>query len=312
MDKIFDTPILFIVFNRPGNTKIVFDEIKKIKPSKLYIAADGPRENNSNDKINCLEVRNIVERQIDWDCEVKKLFRDENLGCKNGVSSAITWFFENEEYGIILEDDCLPDISFFRFCKELLEYYLNDNRIMMISGDNFQTNNKLDKDSYCFVRYSYIWGWATWRRAWKYYDVNISKFPEFKRQAERNNVFLSNDEKEYWLNIFQSVYEGKIDTWDYQWCFTLFSQNGLSIIPNVNLVSNIGFAQAGTHTLSANNPMANLKTFGIGEIVHPGLFTVNYDSDDFTFKQILKANYKKTILVKIFNKIKSFMKKILK
>lgn len=311
LEKNFRTPILFLIFNRPDTTIAVFNEIKKIKPTKLYIAADGPRQDNANDKINCLEARNIIENQIDWDCQVKKLFRNENLGCKIAVSSAVNWFFENEEEGIIIEDDCLPGVSFFEFCRELLEYYRNDNRIMMISGDNFQSNNKLDKNSYSFVRYSYIWGWATWRRAWKYYDVNISKFPAFKDNTERKNVFQTRDEKEYWLSIFQNVYEGKIDTWDYQWSYALFWQNGISIIPNVNLVSNIGFGQSGTHTSLTNNPLANLKTFEIGKIVHPRLLIVNYDSDEFTFNQILKSKNKKTFVAKIFNKIKSFKKKLL-
>ena len=270
------TPVLFIIFNRPDTTQLVFNEIKKAKPSKLYIAADGPRPNREDEAEKCQQSRNII-KQIDWDCEIHTLFRNQNLGCKVAVSSAIDWFFENVEEGIILEDDCLPDQSFFYFCQELLEKYRDDKRIMMISGDNFQDGIKRGDGSYYFSRIAHIWGWATWKRAWNLYDVQMKSFKSFLENGEINNIFDNKYVKAYWLKYFQNTYEGKIDTWDYQWGYTLLSQNGLSIMPNVNLISNIGFRK------DENNKYANMKTFCIDKIVHPNFILVNKEADDYTF-----------------------------
>jgi hypothetical protein len=244
----FQTPILFIIFNRPDTAIQVFGEIKKIKPSKLYVVADGPRANKEGEKEKCEETRKIIDL-VDWECEVFRNFSDINLGCKKRVSSGIDWFFENVEQGIILEDDCLPDQSFFRFCEELLDKYKNDERIGMISGDNFQFGRVKNEASYYFSRYSHIWGWATWRRAWQKYDVNISSWPQIKKDKILNKVFNNRRDVYYWSAIFNDVYNNKIDTWDYQWSFTCFVNNYLSAMPSVNLISNIGFNQGeATHT----------------------------------------------------------------
>jgi hypothetical protein len=265
MSQNFKTPILFIIFNRPNTTIRVFNEIKKIKPSKLYVVADGPRLDRNGEKEKCEETRKIID-QIDWECEVHKNFSDINLGCKKRVSSGIDWFFENVEQGIILEDDCLPDLSFFRFCEEMLEKYKNDERIGMISGDNFQFGKVKNEYSYYFSRYSHIWGWATWRRAWGKYDVNISSWPQVKKGGRLKKVF--NDWKDifYWSSIFDDVYNNKIDTWDYQWSFTCFINDYLSIMPSKNLISNIGFGKGlSTHTKRVSK-FSNMET---SEMVFP-------------------------------------------
>ncbi|MDD5109201.1 MAG: glycosyltransferase family 2 protein [Candidatus Omnitrophica bacterium] len=253
----FDIPVLLLIFNRPDTTFKVFEQIKKCKPSKLFISADGPREGVAKDKEKCDQARKIIE-QIDWDCETKTFFRERNSGCRTALSSAVNWFFENVEEGIILEDDCLPDFTFFRFCKELLEYYRNDKRITMISGSNFQFGRKFTEYSYYFSRYTIIWGWASWRRAWKYYDVDMKLWPEVSEKRLLLNILEDRKEVSYWSNIFEKVYQRKIDTWDYQWLFACWLQNGIAIVPDVNLVSNIGFGSSGTHTM-AKSIVANLE-----------------------------------------------------
>lgn len=182
MTKSFNVPILFIIFNRPETTKAVFHEIRKNQPFQLFVAADGPRREIFEDIENCRKVREIIQL-IDWECNVQTLFRDENLGCKIAVSSAIDWFFSQVDEGIILEDDCLPDQSFFPFCQELLEKYRYDAKIMMIGGSNFQFNKNKFEYSYYFSRYFHIWGWASWKRAWQFYDVEMKAWPEIDRKS---------------------------------------------------------------------------------------------------------------------------------
>lgn len=259
METNLKTPILFIIFNRPEVTLQVFNEIRKIKPSKLYVVADGPRQNLPEEKARCEETRKIID-SVDWQCEIHKNYSDINLGCKKRVSSGIDWFFENEEQGIILEDDCLPNQSFFKFCKEMLNKYKDDERIGMISGDNFQFGKVKNEYSYYFSKYSHIWGWATWRRAWKKYDVNISNWPQVKKEKLLNKVFNNKRDTYYWSSIFDDVYNNKIDTWDYQWSYTCFINNYLSVMPAHNLISNIGFSvKDSTHTKRLNK-FSGMKT----------------------------------------------------
>jgi len=304
MEKFLKTPILFIIFNRPDTTQKVFDEIKKVKPLKIFIAADGPRNDKKNDAKNCQETRKIIN-QINWDCEIFTLLREQNLGCKIAVSSAISWFFQHIEKGIILEDDCLPDQSFFWYCQQLLEKYIHDERIMMISGDNFQDGIKRGEQSYYFSRLSHIWGWATWRRAWKYYDVHMKNFPEFHTQNQIKHIFDDQFAQQYWVIIFKNVYNNKIDTWDYQWTYTVFSQNGLSIMPNCNLISNIGFGQKATHVKEKSNKCANMKRYKLKILSHPAFILPDKNADNYTFKHHYgitqpKLKPSKKIIQKIF------------
>ncbi|HNR86816.1 MAG TPA: hypothetical protein PKM65_00580 [Spirochaetota bacterium] len=274
------TPILFIIFNRPETTRLVFERIRQAKPTRLFVSADGPRSSVPDEAERCREARAIVER-IDWDCEVKTFFKDSNCGCRVMVSSAITWFFDNVEEGIILEDDCLPDMSFFPFCAELLERYRNDNRIYMISGNNFQFGVKRGTGSYYFSKTNHIWGWASWRRAWRQYDVTLASFPEFKRNNIIQNIFVKKKEQRQWMRNFQLVYNGKLNTWDHQWAYAILTNNGMSIMPNVNLVSNIGFATGATHTTAGGNIFADMKTEPIGEIIHPPFTVPDLEADNY-------------------------------
>jgi hypothetical protein len=287
MPDNFITPILFIIFNRPDTTIRVFNEIKKIKPTKLYIVSDGPRLNKIGEKEKCEETRKIIDL-IDWQCQVFKNYSDINLGCQKRVSSGIDWFFKNEEQGIIIEDDCLPNNSFFRFCEEMLEKYKDNERIGMISGDNFQFGKVKNEYDYYFSKYSHIWGWATWRRAWEKYDVNLTNWPEIRKNNGLRKVFVSKKDIYYWSSIFNDVYNGKIDTWDYQWSFTCFLNNYLSIMPTKNLISNIGFGQTGSTHTKRINKFSNMENFElIFPLKEPKYVIVNIESD----KIVRENNY---------------------
>ncbi|WP_149207915.1 nucleotide-diphospho-sugar transferase [Flavobacterium johnsoniae] len=286
------SPVLFLIFNRPDVTEQVFEQIKKMQPEKLYVAADGPRKDKSNEEELCNETRSIINK-IDWNCEVKTLFRDENLGCKYAVSSAINWFFENEEEGIILEDDCLPSDDFFIFCDAMLEKYRYDTRIRHIGGSNLQMGQKHGQDSYYFSNLTHVWGWASWRRAWKDYDVELSKYKDIDAESSFKLIFSDPIIVDSWKYIFNKMLRNGIDTWDYQWTITNFFNNSLSIIPNVNLISNIGFGVNATHTMDVNDTFSNLKTEKLGEITHPILVLASKNADFFTLSREFNVERKR-------------------
>ena len=283
MHKRLTIPVLFLIFNRPDTTQPVFNEIREAKPTKLFVAADGPRDNKKGEKEECEKTRKIIE-QVDWDCELYKLYRDKNLGCKIAVSSAIDWFFENVEEGIILEDDCLPHPSFFRFCQELLEKYKGDERVFVISGDNFLFGRKRTNYSYYFSRYNHCWGWATWKRTWSYYDGEIKIWPEIKMENWLKDILGNLHATRYWTNIFQRVYENRIDSWAYPWTFSCWIQNGATIIPRVNLVSNIGFGPQSSHTKHRSR-FTNMTVRAMDfPLRHPPFLVRDTKADDFVQK----------------------------
>jgi len=247
-----NTAVLFLVFNRPDVTAQVFEAIRQAKPPRLYVAADGPRTDRPGEADRCEEVRRISTR-VDWPCEVKTLFRETNLGCKLGVSEGINWFFENEEEGIILEDDCLPAQSFFWFCEELLQRYRNDTRVWQISGTVFFKDSITPGDAdYFFSRYGPIWGWASWRRAWQYYDPDLKNWPEMSLADVMDNVYPHKGEISAKFNLGKRLAIGELDTWDYQWGFAKNYNNALTIIPKRNQIINIGFGAEATHTFSVD------------------------------------------------------------
>lgn len=290
-DMRLKVPVLFLIFNRPDTTRRVFEAIRQAKPVRLFVAADGPREDRQGEAEKCAQVRSIIEN-VDWDCEVVTLFREKNLGCRKAVSSAIDWFFEKTEEGIILEDDCLPSQSFFMYCQELLEYYRNDTRIMQISGSNFFKSDI--EESYFFSKYGPIWGWATWKRAWKYYDVTMRFWPEIKLKKMHYDFCFDEDEVKAREDIFDSVYNGAIDTWDYQWVFAKLVNNGLSITPIENLISNIGFSEDATHTTSKGDKRENLERKElVFPLVHPPFMLKNYEMDRKHFETFLKKSVSK-------------------
>lgn len=313
-NSFFETPILFLIFNRPETTRTVFETIRGSRPAYLYIAADGPRAQKTGEKEVCADLRNEILAKIDWPCEVKTLFREKNLGCKLAVSSALDWFFENVEEGIILEDDCLPDRSFFQFCQELLEKYRTDDRIAMISGNHFG-NDKLGSADYYFTKIPHIWGWATWRRTWNDYDLGMSKYPAFKENGEIKNIWLDKKVQNYWVDIFGEVYDDKIDTWDYQLTFSVFLNKKLCVCPNVNLVSNIGFGKDFTNTVIIDKRVTNISLEKINfPLVHPK--QVEYsEKNDYLINKFQLKNYRLKKFLKylgIFDFIKSAYIKLLK
>ncbi|HSW64341.1 MAG TPA: hypothetical protein VLH56_13695 [Dissulfurispiraceae bacterium] len=279
----FQTPVAFIIFNRPDTTERVFKEIARARPPKLLVVGDGARVNRPGEAEKVAAARAIIQR-VDWDCEVLTNFSEVNLGCKRRVSSGIDWVFEQVEEAIILEDDCLPDPTFFRFCQEMLERYRHDQRIGMISGDNFQFGNRRNDDSYYFSKYTHIWGWASWRDRWAgSYDVTMAKWPRIRDEGWLADMVGTPREATYWQKIFERVHRGEIDTWDYQWCFANWVEGRISVMPAVNLISNIGFNRSdATHT-GGESELANLDRVPMSfPLAHPPGVFKNIQADRFS------------------------------
>jgi hypothetical protein len=276
----FNTPVLFLVFNRPDTTQKVFDVIREIQPKYLFIAADGHRKNKPDDIQKCKETRTIVD-QIDWKCELKTLFRDENLGCGKAVSSAITWFFNNVEEGIILEDDCLPNLSFFHYCEELLERYRENDEIMTIAGNNLYDGVVPSNVSYYFSAIPRIWGWATWKNSWQKYVFDANEISKKQFKLALNYRFQNSKIKRLWHWRFYLIRKHQIDTWDFQLCFSVLINKGLSIVPCKNMISNIGFNENATHTFKSNSKISNVPTFDIGTLIHPSKINQCIEADEY-------------------------------
>ena len=303
--QAFNTPILFLVFNRPELTIRVFEIIRKIKPTKLFIAADGPRLDTEGDIEKCKAVR-IIVTQVDWDCDLITLFRGENLGCGKAVSQAISWFFEQVEEGIILEDDCLPSGSFFIFCQKMLGQFRANEKIMHIGGSNFQNGIKRGVDDIYFSKIPHIWGWATWRESWNNYEFSLKNYSceDVKRVV---NLNIQKDEIfDYWVSVYCQMINKPIDTWDYQWHFAIWRNNGISIIPQKNLISNIGFGSCATHTVDVNSFVANIERHEFQIKSNPKFVKIHDGADIFTYKNIYNIHFKKNFIERMYlrNKFK--------
>ncbi len=301
-------PILFILFNRLGTAQKVFAEIKKYQPAVLYISADGYRADKKGEEEVCRFVREWVLNNIDWKCEVKTLFHEKNLGCGKAPSTAISWFFEQEEQGIILEDDCMPHQDFFLFCEQMLDYYKDNSHISIISGCNFDTSKIYStSDSYFYSVFPYTWGWATWKRNWENYDYSISEWKNIKQKKMLAHLFK---EKKYvlaWEKLFDTFSrEVPDDIWDYQFFFQCFKRKQLAVVPSVNLVTNIGVGNQATHTVNEDNPKMNIRTEAmISPLVHPTELKRNFRYDVF----LQELNYGVVEQVPVFKKIKRVIKK---
>lgn len=306
---MLNTPILFLVFNRPDTTKQVFSKIREVKPKQLFVAADGARGHKEDEQAKVEEVRKLVLENIDWNCEVKTLFRDKNLGCGKAVSEAITWFFDNVEQGIILEDDTLPDLSFFPFCEELLDRYKDDERVMMISGFN-ALGTYPSAASYIFSRIGAIWGWATWAKAWKHYDTNYGLWEKAKEQQVLANLFIKDaNQAEYRKRVLEKTFNKEIDTWDYFWTFARLTQSGMSIVSSLNLIQNIGFGEDATHTTARNTLLENVPVFTIEKnIKHPLFVFIDENFDNYIYYRTIGFTLKKPSIVdRLKRKIKSIL-----
>lgn len=298
--------VVFIVFNRPECTQKVFRRISAARPEQLLLIADGPRKSVSNDADRVALVRDIISR-VDWPCTVHRNFADQNLGCRARVSSGLDWAFSIVEEAIILEDDCLPDMSFFVFCRGMLDRFRHDERVMHIGGGNYQHGIRRTSSSYYFSKYPHVWGWATWRRAWKHYDLEMKQWPELRATGWLKLMCPREREHQFWTGIFDRAYDGKVDTWDYQWNFACWVNKGVSIVPALNLVENIGFGPEATHTMEMSAGIKSVETGALAEILrHPREIIVNKNADLYTFKtlfcppQSLYIHIHKTFLNRYF------------
>lgn len=308
------TAVAFIIFNRPDTTERVFAEIAKAKPPKLLVVGDGPRADRPGEAERVAAARAIIKR-VDWDCEVLTNCSEVNLGCKRRVSSGLNWVFEQVEEAIILEDDCLPDPTFFRFCQEMLVRYRHDQRIGMVSCANFQFGHIRNDNSYYFSKYSFIWGWASWRDRWiGNYDVAMAKWPSIRDEGWLAGLVGNTSEVNYWKNMFDLTYRGEIDTWDYQWFFANWLEGRMNIIPTVNLISNIGHGEFATHTPNEKSHLANMALRQISfPITHPPGVFKDIQADQFTdlvyFKHTSPILAYQTILKNIRKEKRGMMRK---
>ena len=297
------TPILFIIFNRPETAKRVFQTIRESKTPRLYVAADGPRSNKPGDAEKCKKTRAIIEN-VDWDCEVKTLFREGNLGCREGVSGAISWFFEQEEEGIILEDDILPVPTFFRYCEELLEKYRDNTKIGMISGFNPVWKRLQRNNGYLFSIYNHIWGWATWRRSWLQYDYYMKDWPVWRASGTLEKLSKGHKPFVYfWKRWMDIAYAGKSGSWDSQWHFTCWKNGWINILPKYNQTFNIGFFK----DIEATHPFDEVPGYIMESrpeplefpLIHPYEITIDNEIDKFIGQYaygIPKINYPQFLL----------------
>lgn len=242
-----DVSVIFLVFNRPAETARVFARIRAARPRRLFIVADGPRPGRAGEAEKCRQVRELVEQGIDWPCAIVRDYAEANLGSGRRVASGITAAFAQTDEAIILEDDCLPDPSFFPFCAELLARYRDDPRVGLIGGSHHQFESRPDGPSYYFCRYGNTWGWATWRRAWEKFDYEMKDWPAWRDAGGVERLFSEPAVRRFWRATWDES-AGRRDVWDYQWVFCYLRHGLLGTLPRVALVENIGFGADATHT----------------------------------------------------------------
>lgn len=293
----FDTPIVLIIYRRPDTTRRVFEAIRRVKPSRLFIVADGPSD--EVDRERCEATRSIVEK-IDWECDVYRNYADMNMGCRKRVSSGLDWVFSKAQRAIILEDDCVPDPSFFYFCEELLDRYEENTHIMTISGNNYQPSPRT-KYSYYFSRYMHCWGWATWKRAWEKFDISMSTWPTVRDEAWLSEIFGSSSARLYWRRIFDRVHAGEIDSWAYIWQYNIWMCGGLNILPEKNIVQNIGFGEQATHTKGEAKLENAAKTID-RPLQHPPVIIRHRSADQYTQNH----HYQHTIAQRVLGKLRKW------
>ncbi len=294
---MFDVAVLFCTFNRLDTVKKSFARIRDIQPSRLYLSSDGPRDSFSGEIDKIMRVREYIEQNIDWECTVHKNYSDTNLGCGIKMSSAISWAFEHEDRLIIIEDDCVVDPSFFRYCEELLDYYKNDGRVMLIDG-YCNAGKAITQDSYFFsaVPEDY-WGWATWKRVWDKYEYDIVRSNErdilsyLKKITSRGGV-------KHFLQCFDTVSSHRTDIWDYQLLYMLVKEQGVAILPNTNLVFNAGIGDDATHTI-------NTPTYYSSDS-HQMAFPLKHPSTVESAKKYDKAIWKSSLVNEMIRFIKQF------
>lgn len=292
---MLETPVVLLVFNRPEETRRVLDQVRRAQPRRVLVVADGPRANRPDDAQHCAQVREVIAQGLDWSCEVSSAYADRNMGCGRRVSSGLDWVFRQVESAIILEDDCVPDESFFPFVVEMLARYRDDQRVAQIAGCSFQPVGLPHRASYFFSRYPHCWGWATWRDRWQWYDHAMGDWRKTGRM-HRLPLIEHRGERESWAAQFDAVAGDRIDTWDYRWTWAVWQRRALSVTPYENLVTNIGFGPAATHTQTvapgAALPLARM-TF---PLIHPATVERDAAADDRTSRLLFRPPTKLTKL----------------
>lgn len=310
-----EAAVVVVMFNRPRCVKKLLEVLKQVMPRNIFVISDGPRNENPLDRQLVQECRNIIDINIDWQCDVYKIYSDKNLGCGRRLPTGLDVVFSIVDAAIILEDDCIPNITFFRYCNELLEKYYYDTRILSISGINY-FQHKVSSNSYFFSKFPQTCGWATWRRVWEKYDYEMKLWPEFHEKKLLKGLFEDQQIYKIWENYFSMCYENKLPTaWDFQFSFLSFCNHGLNIMPDVNLIENIGFEKDGTHTTSSNTYLAQLMS-GVMPLnfplQHPHILQENFAYDRkcwrvWGYEESIAAYY----LKKYIFRVKHYMKKIL-
>ncbi len=297
-----NTAVAFLIFSRPEPTRRVLAAIREARPRLLLVVADGPRADRPEDAAKCAEVREVVERGVDWPCEVRKNYADTNLGCARRVSSGLDWVFEEVEEAIILEDDCLPHATFFPFCEELLARYREDERVAQIAGCSFQDQGRAPASpSYFFSRYPHCWGWATWRRAWRHYDHSMSAW----RQVDRSwldEVFEEAAERRWWSEAFDATAAGRLDSWAFRWTLSTLSRGRVSAVPFENLVTNIGFGADATHTRGGDR--LEIPATGLSfPLSHPAGVRRHEGADAHTSRRLFRKPGVAARVLRIFRRL---------
>lgn len=296
------TPVVLIIFNRPHHTERVFEVIRQAQPSKLLVIADGPRTNRPEDKKKCASARAIIDC-VDWECQVFKNYSDINLACDPRIIDGLNWVFNTVEEAIILEDDCIPHSTFFSYCEELLERYRHDPRVMNISGQNVLFGRKRTDYSYYFSRFTLCWGWATWRRSWQYFDVNLKLWPEVRDKRFIKDILEDPYAVKVWERTAQMLYDGRLTGWDFKWMFSCWLQNGLCIVPDRNLVTNIGYGAEATHIHNEKDPYIKMPIEAMNfPLKHPPFILRDLEADKLTQRTLF--DYDPNIFKKVKNKLK--------
>jgi hypothetical protein len=297
-----EVPVALIVFRRPDTTRRVLDAIQQARPSQLFVIADGPREGHPTDAEQCRATRDVIA-EVGWDCDVRRNYADENMGCQRRVATGLDWVFDQVDRAIILEDDCVPDPSFFPFCAEMLDRYESETQVMTVSGNNFQPERRT-KYSYYFSRYMHCWGWATWRRAWKHFDPAMRHWPTVQDDGWLNEIFERSRAVSYWTHILNQVYEKEVDSWAYVWQFDIWLRSGINILPEKNLVTNVGFGRNATNTTFSESERSEMT---IHEMLppyhHPPFIVRNRSADKYTEENY----YSKGIVGEVKRKIKKYL-----
>ena len=289
MQTPMQTSVALLIFNRPEITKRLVEEIIRARPPKVLVFADGPRPDHPEDA-ELIEATKAVIDKAPWQCDVLTNYSETNLGTRYRPATGLDWVFQTVEKAIFFEDDCLPHPSFFRFCDELLEKYQDDERVMMISGNNFMGGRGLTTDSYLFSHYAGIWGWATWRRAWRHYDVELRAWPALRETSFLRDVLANEDEVAFWQQCFDRIVSGQTQTWDHQWQFALWAQHGLSIMPSVNLCTNVGFGPTAQHYKELDPKLAAVPVAEMHfPLQHPATMVRSREADDFVFRELLSG-----------------------